>query len=633
LHYIGDRCAPDGHVDHLLAWIAGEIDDVAYNALFRTHIKIEEIVKPQIEHVRDTERSDQFIEWLLSTQDEYLAVDTETTGLDVWHDRIRMVQFGDRTHGWAIPYEDNPDGQDLVDRALKFLASEGRPVSAHRMKFDSLFLQNAGHNVDAIAEDGKASAHLINATRSGLKEAAAHAFGPWVLEGEQRLIEAAKTGGYLAKAAKRMTGSAFSAVPLDMYEYWFYGGMDPVLEARLQAHNEPEIAAKYMDLYELELDVSQALQQAETAGLTVDLDYCQREYDSLTKQIDEEQTKWDAAEINIRSTQQLVPLFEEAGFAPPTTEKGNPSIDDKWLESLPSHPMIDSLRRLRHLYKQRDTYFKAYLEKQVDGKIHTFIDTLGARTGRMSSRDPNLQNVPKREDGDYIRQAFTATPGHILVLADYEQIEYRIFASAAGEPDMIQAILDGEDMHAVTARMVYGDPSITKADPRRDLAKNGNFAEIFLAGLPKFASTAGVSLEVAESFKTAYHRTFRKVKPFQKAVMNYARLNNGFILTRFGRKVPVDANQIYAAINYLIQGSAADVLKRAIQRIARTMWGQYLRLPVHDELIFEVPIELADQLCRELPELMEDRDTFRVPLEIEISRAYRWGVKLQKEAA
>lgn len=597
--------------------------------------------KPRLEFVSPL-KAEAFRNWLLTTQDEYLAVDTETTGLRPWHDKIRMVQFGDRGNGWAIPFEDNPAGQELVNWALGYCAAAGKPLSAHRMKFDSLFLQNADLDVSAICQDGKASAHLIHSTRSGLKEASEFAFGSWTTEGERELIRVAKENGWLAKAAKKMSGDAFAKVPLGTFEYWYYAALDPVLEARLQEYNEPQILAKYLDLYELELDVSQALQVAETAGLTIDLDYCQREYDSLTIQIDREEQLWQEAEVNIRSTQQLAPLFEEAGFTVPRKEPtakmraagkpGSLSIDDTWLESLPSHPMVDRLRHLRHLYKQRDTYFKAYLENEVDGKIHTFIETLGARTGRMSSRNPNLQNVPKREDGNYIRRAFTATPGHILILADYEQIEYRIFASAAGEPDMIEAILQGEDLHAVTARMVYGDPTITKADPRRDKAKNGNFAEIYMAGLAKFAATAGISLEEAEAFKKAYHRLFPRVKPFQKAVMNYAK-GGLSIETRFGRRVPVDSTSLYAAINYLIQGSAADVLKRAVQTVARSEWGPYLRLPVHDELIFEVPVELADALERDLPELMEDRDTFRVPLEIDVSRAYRWGEKLQKEAA
>lgn len=587
---------------------------------------------PRLEFVTP-EKASQFLDWLVSSRDEYLSVDTETTGLDVWHDRIRMVQFGDRERGWAIPYETSESARELVDYAMKYYANAGIPLSAHRMKFDALFLRNAGHDVSAICQDGKAAAHLKNSTMSGLKEASAAYLGSWTAEGQGDL-----------KAAMKKNRWTWETVPIDAFEYWWYAALDPVLESRLQAHLEPTILQHYHELYEMEIDVSLALQEAEVAGIPVDLDYCQREVESLTRQIDEEGQLWREAEINTRSTKQLAPLFEEAGFVVPRKAptarmiskgitEGNPSIDDTWLESLPSHPMVDSLRRLRHLYKQRDTYFGPYLELAIDGKIHTFVETLGARTGRMSDRNPNLQNVPKREDGDYIRRAFTATPGCILLLADYAQIEYRIFASAAGEPDMIEAILNGEDLHAVTAQMVYDDPSITKEDPRRDTAKNGNFAEIYMAGLAKFAATAGITLTEAESFKSRYHKKFTRVKPFSKAVMNYARANGLAVDTRFGRTIPVDADKIYAAVNYMIQGSAADVLKRAIQRIAQTEWGQYLRLPIHDELIFEVPVGLADRLERELPELMEDRDTFRVPLEIEISRAYRWGEKIRREAA
>ncbi len=285
----------------------------------------------------------------------------------------------------------------------------------------------------------------------------------------------------------------------------------------------------------------------------------------------------------------------------------------------------------RRLNKNATTYFGSYIDHEVGGRIHTFVETLGALTGRMSSRDPNLQNVPKRRDGDYVRRAFMASPGNTLVLADYSQIEYRIFASAAGEPDMIEAILAGEDLHAVTARLVYNDPAIDSDDPRRSVAKNANFAEIYMAGTKRFADTADISQAEANTFKKKYHKQFTRVKPFQQAVMRYAQSNGLAVDTKFGRRVPVSAHKLYAGVNYMIQGSAADVLKRAIQRIATTQWDEFFVLPIHDELIFDVPDELVPQLVRELPEIMEDRETFDVPLEVDISTAYRWGEK--KEVA
>lgn len=596
--------------------------------------------RPKLEGVWNNQDAARFMAWLQTTQDDYLAVDTETTGLDVWHDTIRMVQFGDRMHGWAIPYETDEGLIDehawhLVETALRYCGDTGRPLSAHRMKFDSLFLQNAQHSVDAICQDGKASAHLLDSTCSSLKEAAARAFGPWVLEGEQQLLEVCRKNGWVASNGKRMTELAFSKIPLTEKAYWYYAALDPVLEARLQAHNEPTIVDHYLDLYEMELNVSLALQRAETRGIIVDLDYCQEQYDALSGQMREVEEEWNW--INLGSGPQVAEALD-AGWGiklplgPPSAKKGTQQAktDERTLRRYRGNELVDVVLHYRDLEKNAETYFGSYLRHAVDGRIHTFIETLGARTGRMSSRNPNLQNVPKRVAGDYVRRAFTATPGCTLIFADYKQIEYRIFASAAGEPDMIEAILNGEDLHAVTARLAFDDPSIDSDDPRRDIAKNGNFSEIYLAGVQKFADTAGISVDAAKAFKQKYHARFKRVKPFSKAVLRYAEENGFAVDTRFGRHIPVDRDVLYAALNYMIQGSAADVLKRAIQKIATTEWDEYFVLPVHDELIFDVPVELAPRLIAALPDLMEDRDTFKVPLEIDISAAYRWG---EKEAA
>jgi DNA polymerase-1 len=189
---------------------------------------------------------------------------------------------------------------------------------------------------------------------------------------------------------------------------------------------------------------------------------------------------------------------------------------------------------------------------------------------------------------------------------------------------MIQAFLDGKDMHAVTAELALGH---VPDEHERLIAKNANFSEIYGAGIEKFADTAGISYDAAKRFKERYHEQYTRVKPFTKAVAKYARSNLFAIETSFGRRVRVEPDLTYAAVNYLIQGSAADVLKRAMVRLSRTEWGQYFRLPIHDELILDVPDELVDGLVSVLPSIMEDRETYKVPLVVEVSTAKRWGSK------
>jgi DNA polymerase-1 len=579
--------------------------------------------QPQLEFVGPDD-SLRFQRWIRKTQDDYLSVDTETTGLDVWHDRVRMVQFGDQMHGWAIPYEANPAGQALVGWAMDWAADSRRVLSAHRMKFDSLFLQNAGHNVEAIREDGKASAHLVDPTCSGLKEAAVRAFGAWAGEGEKELA-----------AVRRKNRWTWKTTPLDTYEYWYYAALDPVLEARLQAHNAPLIDRT---LYGMELDVSLALQRAETRGICVDLDYCAEQYEILDAELKAIRAEWDW--INLGSGPQIAFALEAGwgiklprGKPGPKTGRVQAKADEDTLEQYRGNELVDVVLRYRGLARNAETYFGSYLELAIDDRIHTCIETLGARTGRMSSNRPNMQNVPKASAGDYVRRAFLASPGRTLVLFDFDQIEYRIFASACGELEMIDAINAGEDLHAVVARIVYNDPSITKADKRRDDAKNGNFAEIYMSGLETFAKTAGITEREAKEFKRKYHARFTHVKPFQQAVIRSIKHDDNSITSRFGRRIPVDYGREYAGVDYLIQSSAADELKLAIQRIGESEWDEYFVLPVHDELIFDVPNELVRRALHEIPALMEDRENFRVPLTVSATTAKRWGEKLQKEAA
>jgi DNA polymerase-1 len=148
-----------------------------------------------------------------------------------------------------------------------------------------------------------------------------------------------------------------------------------------------------------------------------------------------------------------------------------------------------------------------------------------------------------------------------------------------------------------------------------------------MAGIPVFARTAGITQPDAKSFKTKYHQKFTKVKPFTREVMKYAQANGLAIESKFGRRIPVDHDRVYAAVNYLISATAADVMKQGIRRVNRTQWIEWFRLPVHDELIFVIPDELVPQAVEEIPELMADRESFTVPIDADIKVMKRWGSK------
>lgn len=561
-----------------------------------------------IRFVRGTQERQDFAAWYRSIPSwEWVACDVETTGLDPWNDEIRLVQFGTATDAWAIPFEpDDPVITGAFHRERELVGWNG--------KFDEQFLVNNGYS-PRFSDDAKIMAHLLFSEQDiGLK-----AFADNHLGADSSLAQREM------RKVFRETKTNFKTIPVATYEYWFYGGMDTILTAKGAAYLYPMLLERgYEDLYNLEMEVVRAIAAAEQRGMAVDLEYCQEQLTKLEKQAAEIAGRYD---FNIGGKKALAERLAADGVKlrmgrpGPKTGRRQPVLDDEALREY-GHPIADDVLEYRGLLKNAHTYFKAYLDHEVDGRVHTTMQTMRARTGRMASSEPNLQNVPKREAGDYVRRAFVADPGHTFVFADYHQIEYRIFASDCQEPELVQAFLDGKDMHAVTAEMVLGHEP-TKRE--RDTAKATNFTELFGGGTEKLAKTAEISEAAADRFKRAYHGKFRRVKPYMRAVIRHAQRNLFAIETAYGRRIGVDAEKPYAAVNYRIQGTAADVLKRAIRAIARSRWGQYLVLTVHDEIVLCVPDHLVAECVAELPGLMEDHETFAVPLTVEISTGKRWG--------
>lgn len=563
-----------------------------------------------VRYVRSWDDRRAFHAWFSSIPAwEWVACDVETSGLDPWGERLRLVQFGTTEQAWAIPF---PQERDAIENAFHL----ERPLVGWNSKFDEQFLWNNGFR-PRFEDDAKMMAHLL------FSEQDLH-LKSW---SDQYLGSESSKADKELKALMRKNKWTWGTIPQDTYEYWFYGGTDTMLTARAAAFCYPQVLERgYDPNYQLELDVWHMVTDAERRGIGVDLEYCQEQLTLLEKEAADIQSYYP--DVPLGGKKEVVALLESAGVklprTPPSTRfpKGQPKLDEDTLAEI-DHPIAADIVKYRKLLKNAHTYFGAFLRLEVDGRVHTTLKTMEARTGRMSSSIPNLQNVPKREAGAYVRRAFVAKPGHSFINADFQQIEYRIFAAMAGEQKMIDAFLEGKDMHAVTAELVLGHEPSKK---ERDMAKNGNFSELYLAGLEKFAKTAEVSLDAARRFKTTYHKEFKRIKPFTRALIRYAQANLFAVETAFGRRIGVDAKKPYAAVNYDIQGTAADALKRAMRNIRdKSQWMEYFLLAIHDELMFEVPDELVDQCVAELPGLMEDHETFVVPLTVEVSIAKRWG--------
>lgn len=559
-----------------------------------------------VESVSDLQR---FFQWLEQDR-SWLAVDTETGGLDWWRNDLRMVQVGDRDAGWSLPF-------DWFKGPIREALNNYRrsPVVMHNCKFDIHFLEHNGVTIDrGLIHDTRAMAHIIEPhLPSGLKPASTrfvHSSAAW---GDKEL-----------KLVMFKNGWDWDTIPVTVPQYWMYAALDVVLTARLAETLWPVIDARFKEVYNTEVQTAITLVDMERRGITIDTEFCRHwsgELSNYERQM--EQYLEDAFGIkNPGSTQQIAQSLMDQGLSlKERTPSGKYKMDAATLGSI-RHPIAEAVLSYRDAVKTRSTYLDGFQSFAHEGLLHCSINPLGAKTGRMSASRPNLQNVPR----SWVRSAFVPRPGNKLVLVDYDQIELRLMAHYAGDEALINAVKGGDDLHAFVGRMVYNTPTITPE--QRRVVKAANFAKIYGAGAQKFADTAGISIDEARRFNKLYDSRF-------PAVTNWIRRTSmigdseGSITTPFiGRQQVVGGKEGgYKLVNYFIQGTAADVLKRAIVQLSMTDADQYMLIPIHDEVAFDVPAELVEDVTREITTVMEDTVSFSVPLSVGSDVVDRWGDK------
>ena len=395
---------------------------------------------------------------------------------------------------------------------------------------------------------------------------------------------------------------------------------------------------------QLEMPLAHVLRRMEQQGFAVDAGALQRMGDSLDAQIERmtEEIYREAGErINLNSPRQLGEmLFERMGLpAPKKTSRGY-STDAKVLESLADqHPICAKILEYRKYQKLRSTYIDSLIRlRDENGRVHTHFDQVATATGRLSSTEPNLQNIPVRTElGREIRGAFVAPEGCLLVDADYSQIELRVLAHISGDATMIQAFQAGEDIHARTAAEVYGVPLDQVSAQMRSACKAVNFGIVY--GISDFAlaKNIGVSRGEARDFIQRYFERYPGVKAYMENSVVQAR-ERGFAETLMGRRryLPELSSSNFnvrsfgerCAMNSPIQGTAADIIKLAMIRVdaelRRSGLGARLILQVHDELILEAPEGEAEAAAQLLKRCMEQVMALKVPLKTDISIGGDW---------
>ncbi|WP_127478700.1 DNA polymerase I [Sulfurivermis fontis] len=588
----------------------------------------------------------QLEEWLARlAAAELFAFDTETTSLDYMDAEIVGVSFAVEPERAAyVPlahdYPGAPDqlGREAVLARLKpLLEDPARAKLGQNLKYDMNVLANHGIELRGIAHDTMLQSYVLDST------ATRHDMDSLALKYLGR-----KTISFAEVAGKGVKQLGFNQVPIEQATE--YAAEDADITLQLHRTLWPRVAAEpaLKRVYEtIELPLVPILSRLERAGVLVDVAMLRRQSGELALRMNEiEQAAYSAAggPFNLGSPKQIQEILFERLQLPvlKKTPKGQPSTAEDVLQelALDGYDLPRLILEHRGMAKLKSTYTDR-LPEQVSrrsGRVHTSYHQAVAATGRLSSSDPNLQNIPVRTpEGRRIRQAFIAPPGYRLLAADYSQIELRIMAHLSGDEGLLRAFAAGEDIHRATAAEVFGvAPDEVSADMRRS-AKAINFGLIYGMSAFGLARQLGIDRAAAQTYVDRYFERYPGVRRYMDETRERARAQ-GYVETVFGRRLYVPdikasnaQRRQYAertAINAPMQGTAADIIKRAM--IAVDPWQQdsggkvRMIMQVHDELVFEVAEEYVDTARAEIPRLMAGAAELKVPLLVEAGVGDNW---------
>ncbi len=515
------------------------------------------------------------------------------------------------------------------------LADASRPKTTYGAKHLTHQLARAGMALQGVTHEASLMAFLLGETSQALSNLVNERLGV-----ELRPLTALTGTGRKATPLAQVDPEAVGELACQQVDLLLR--VVPGLEAELRERGQWELYE------EMELPLTPVLAEMERAGIAIDTGVLREIAEGLIGEIAAaEATVYEHVghEFNISSPQQLSDvLFRELGLPPTRRMKQGYSTDQRALEGLrESHPIIDAIFQYRQLTKLKSTYLDALpgTVSPEDGRIHTDFQQTVAATGRLSSTNPNLQNIPVRtEMGRDIRRAFVPEgyEDAIYVAADYSQIELRVLAHITEDRGLIDAFLADEDIHQSTAASVYGVEAAEVTREMRDTAKMVNFGIAYGMGSFGLSDRTGMTREAAEAFIDSYYANFPGIKAWQERVLTTTR-EQGYAETLFGRRrylpaihstnFQVRSAAEREAINMPIQGTAADIIKVAMIRIAEAARERELRsrmiLQVHDELIFEGPEDEADEVAALLAEVMPDSIELSVPLKVDLKRGRTWG--------
>lgn len=572
----------------------------------------------------------------LAAGDKVLGLDTETTGLDIYSPAhgLRLVQFGTERVAWVLRAD---RFADEIRAALR----QPRMFVCHNAAYDLLVIdRHLGVTVEELAPrcfDSRIVAHLLDPRSEsegglglGLKSLSRVYVDPTAPDTTEDLTAVFRSLGFT-----KATG--WAGIPVDHETFVRYAGLDPILTVRLFRELAPLAKGAGFDrLSKFEHHVQTLLMLLQRKGMLVDVEYTERlKSELLADVVTYGEIAAGLGVVNPNSTAQvaaaLVAMGEELTERTPS---GALKVDKAVLMSLAdldadwqplgareANPLADAILRAKRAGKWAESYAQAFLDlRDVNDRLHPFIGGLQARTARMSISRPPLQQLPSREWR--IRRALVADPGNVMISVDFKAVELRVLAALADVKQMKIAIREGQDLHDFTASLMYG-PEFTKA--HRKMAKAVGLGRVYGGGATTLVRQTGAPLEAVQAALTAYDKAYPEIRRFGRQLQSRAEFGKREVVTVTGRHLPLDRDRLYAATNFACQSAARDLLAQALVDLFEKGLGDYVCLPIHDEILAQAPASQATEIAEEIKKVMT-MDLLGVPIDADAEVGGRsWG--------
>ena len=602
---------------------------------------------PKLRLIESVADAQEFLDWIGQRRPlNAIAIDLETGELpgghkddafSPWHGVIRLAQVGDAEMGWAM------DWSEWSGVFYEALSRHDGLIVAHNIAFEAKWLavKSRFKMPWERAHDTMIMSQVVNPNSvHGLKPLTSILVDPLAATAQSMLDRAMIENKW-----------TWGTVPISYGPYWMYGALDTVITMKIFLdHFWPKVkpGAQFARAYEIEIAMRQIATNMEIRGVKIDLEYCKKKYEELQGYADGVKD-WAAREykgLSIGSDQQLARQFLAYGMEFTEFTKSNKvSVNADQMTKFvieDRDPYSSTLARqvlsYRKATKLAGSYFLNFQDRAIGDILHPTIKTLEARTGRMSIVDPALQTLPSGDST--VRRAFLPfKEGHGIISSDLDQVEFRLSAHFSKDQSLIDLFLEadrvGGDTFTYIMWDIYNDRTLTKEDKRRKLVKATVYGKLFGAGIEKMALQSQVTYDTMAGVVHAFDDTYPGIKRMQKGIERAGaellqREGEAYVTLASGRRLPADDDRLYALTNYTIQGTAAEVFKMNLIEIDKAGLGEFMMVPVHDEIVMSAPKEDAEEIMVTVQECMTTTGDWRVPLTAGVEGPFdNWGQKYE----